>query len=283
MAVSGTTLDRVALVAMDAGGLAAFYVAAFGFAIVAADARHVRLGLGRQELDLLSPSPRGAPCPAEVPGWSLHFQHVAIVAADMAAAYARLQTQDGWNPISQGGPQSLPPSSGGVTAFKFRDPEGHPLELIAFPPDATPPDWRDGGASGPCLGFDHSAISVADTARSVAFYEALGLRVIGGSLNTGAAQARLDAIADPHVEVTALAPGGRATPHVELLRYRGAYPRSLDLPAWSDAVATRLVLGVAPATWAALAAEVRDAALAQPDGSFLLRDPDGHALQIHVR
>lgn len=35
----------------------------------------------------------------------------------------------------------LPESSGGVTAFKFRDPDGHPLELLAFPDGKVPSRW----------------------------------------------------------------------------------------------------------------------------------------------
>ncbi|MGB8684208.1 MAG: hypothetical protein WCD12_15080, partial [Candidatus Binatus sp.] len=60
-----------------------------------------------------------------------------------------------------------------VTALKFRDPEGHPLELIAFPPDDTPAKWQR-SSTAECLGIDHSAISVAVTERSVKFYERLG-------------------------------------------------------------------------------------------------------------
>ena len=92
----------------------------------------------------------------------------------MPAAYARLAAQPGWNTISTDGPQVLPASSGGVTAYKFRDPEGHPLELLAFPPDAIPARWQKVSATG-CLGIDHSAISVVDTDQSIKFYERLGL------------------------------------------------------------------------------------------------------------
>ena len=70
----------------------------------------------------------------------------------------------GWTPISTSGPQLLPAASGGVSAFKFRDPEGHPLELIAFPPGAVPPQWQtashgcvSGNRSLGGLGFRHCA------------------------------------------------------------------------------------------------------------------------------
>ena len=66
----------------------------------------------------------------------LWFQHLAIVVSDMDAAYAHLGLAEGWQAISDNGPQQLPLSNGGVRAFKFRDPDGHPLELIWFPSSA---------------------------------------------------------------------------------------------------------------------------------------------------
>ena len=107
-------------------------------------------------------------------------------------------------------------SSGGVTAFKFRDPEGHPLEMLAFEPGARPAHWAFSSANL-CLGIDHSAISVADTGRSVAFYSRLGLARTASSLNIGREQEELDNLLGAVVEVTALAPPTQAVPHVELL------------------------------------------------------------------
>src|SRR5262249_53557866 len=143
-------------------------------------------------------------------------------------AYSRLCACGGWTAITRGAPQRLPASSGAVTAFKFRDPEGHPLELIAFPPDNVPPRWRQAlHGDGPFLGIDHSAIVVSDTARSVAFYQqVLGFSVAGGSLNRGREQEQLDAVPAAVVEVTALDPGSDNPPHLELLCYRSpAAPR----------------------------------------------------------
>ena len=102
------------------------------------------------------------------------FQHFAIVVSDMDLALAQLRGAPGWTPISIGGPQRLPQRSGGVTAFKFQDPDGHPLELLAFPEHAVPPHWTERSAYGIFLGIDHSAISVRDTAISTAFYQSLG-------------------------------------------------------------------------------------------------------------
>ncbi len=87
----------------------------------------------------------------------------------MAAAYDRVRRHYGV-PITEGGPQRLPLAAGGVTAYKFRDPEGHPVELIHFPPGSGDPAWQRPMPGAVTLGYDHSAISVADADRSAAFY-----------------------------------------------------------------------------------------------------------------
>ena len=57
----------------------------------------------------------------------------------MGAAYARLRSFNVEHASS--GPQRLPdwnPNAGGIEAFYFRDPDGHNLEVLAFPPDKGP-------------------------------------------------------------------------------------------------------------------------------------------------
>ncbi len=295
-----TKLSRIRLIAAQPQQLAAFYESAFGFVRTTqaatdaaslakllgnpdATASCVTLRLGEQEIELVGFPTAASSVPA-VTGWNPLFQHFAIVVSDMAAAYARLRAQTGWSPISTGGPQVLPPASGNVTAFKFRDPEGHPLELLAFKPQSTPEYWKRYSAGG-ALGIDHSAISIADTGRSVAFYKRFGLNRIGGSLNFGPAQEKLDDIPHAQVEVTALAPQLKATPHVELLCYRGTYDRIGQVLEINDVAATELVFAVdGDAALHAIAAENRDACLSGlvtcGDGPALalFRDPDGHLL-----
>jgi catechol 2,3-dioxygenase-like lactoylglutathione lyase family enzyme len=274
-----TRLAGVALISPDIDRLAGFYVDAFGFAPEPGDLggprpdRRITLRLGAQTLDLLEFAEPGALYPADVSGWNLAFQHIAIIVTDMSAL-DRLARTSGWRAISTDGPQILPASSGGVTAFKFRDPDGHPLEFLAFPPGAAPPVWRSSGADGRCLGYDHSAISVRDTAASVAFYGWLGLSVTARSLNQGPEQARLDGIEAPTVEVTTLTPDGAPTPHVELLCYRGAYDRPASDMGRRDVAASRLILEVDAARWP------RDGLLEERSGYALLRDPDGHLLEV---
>jgi catechol 2,3-dioxygenase-like lactoylglutathione lyase family enzyme len=302
-------IGRISFTTADAGRLGAFYQQAFGFEAMEAEhhggTRFARLTgvegaqgsalplrLGEQTIELLAFTQAGAPYPADIGCDDPRFQHIAIVVADMEAAYSRLRACAGWTAITRGAPQRLPASSGAVTAFKFRDPERHPLELIAFPPHNAPPRWRQAPhRDGPCLGIDHSAIVVSGTAQSVAFYQqVLGFSVVGGSLNRGREQEQLDAVPGAVVEVTALDPGSENPPHLELLCYRSpGRPRGAPaaLPS-NDIAATRLTLEVddVPALEHRLAAaRVRfisagTVALRDNRPALLVRDPDGHALLV---
>jgi catechol 2,3-dioxygenase-like lactoylglutathione lyase family enzyme len=298
-------LSRIILICRHAERLAEFYIRAFGFTctedspkndlafahligIATGQARITSLHLGNQAIALAETQPPACSYPGDVPGWDPLFQHFAIVVSDMTAAYANLQVLGNWTAISTGGPQALPPSSGGVTAFKFRDPEGHPLEMLAFAPDATPGHWAI-QSGNPCLGIDHSAISVADTGRSVAFYNGLGLARTASSLNVGREQEKLDNIAGAVVEVTALCPPMQAVPHVELLCYRGSFNRREFVTNRNDVAATQLVFEAEHEALEAIVARnhgtmVSGAIASESGGSrALLRDPDGHLLCIESK
>lgn len=239
----------VVLMARDVAGLADFYCAGLGFRRIG-DGGPLALGAQRVVLEAATGVDYPRPWASNDP-W---FQHMAIVVDDMAAAHRRALAA-GAIAVSLGGPQVLPASSGGVTAWKFRDPDGHPLELLAFPAGGAPACWRGEGAL--FRGIDHTAIVVAHTARSEAFYRRLGFERSGGSVNVGAAQAALDGLEAPEVVVTALSVPGQAAPHLELLEYRA--PPGVGAGRWAlgDVVATRvLVAGV--------------------DG--VVRDPDGHVV-----
>jgi catechol 2,3-dioxygenase-like lactoylglutathione lyase family enzyme len=268
-------LARFVLVTQDAARLCRFYQQAMGFRRLAAR-RHsesgtaadsITLVLGREFVELLQFDHPGRLYPDAASASDLCFQHFAIVVADIEQAYCRLCGVDGWRAISTGGPQLLPASSGGVSAFKFRDPDGHPLELLAFPDGKSPAPWQVRPNRELFLGIDHSAIAVSDSDRSIAFYEALGLRVAARSLNGGGEQANLDGVGHPHVEVTALAPR-QATPHVELLCYRSAVHHGNAALRDSDVAATRLIF------------ELDRHALENRESREILIDPDGHRLVL---
>jgi catechol 2,3-dioxygenase-like lactoylglutathione lyase family enzyme len=220
--------------------------------------RRQAMKLGEQGVAIDQYDTVGRPYPEHGDAASLWFQHLALVVVDMAEAYHRVE---GVTAISEGGPQQLPQSSGGVQAFKFRDPDGHPLELLQFPPGSRPTSWQ-GRSAAPGqigLGIDHSAISVADAEASVSFYRALGLKPGGRTFNGGVEQERLDHLPRVEVEVVPMQPAAEA-PHLELLGYHRPRPAAGPPLQVNDIAATRVV-------W-------------QGARAALLRDLDGHIHQI---
>ncbi len=220
--------------------------------------------LGAQDIALVRFATQGRPYPRDSRSDDLWFQHLAIVVNDMDLAYAHLSSHAGWRPISEGGPQLLPPSNGAVRAFKFRDPDGHPLELIWFPPGQGRACLAHENSAAPFLGIDHSALSVASTSRSLAFYRALGLRVSERSVNRGPAQERLDGVPSARVRVTSLRPVSASSPGLELLGYRPS-GRAAGMVFPNDLVTDWVTLAVRPSSG---------------DSSFAIQDPDGHRLVL---
>lgn len=246
------------------------------------DVRGARLRLGEQDIELTEFDPPGARYPCDSTSADLWFQHFAIVTDDMRAAHARVM-RHGATPISLDGPQHLPPSSGGVSAFKFRDPDGHPLELIAFPSGGGDPAWRTSRAQQPTLGIDHSAISVGDADRSIAFYARLGLTQTARQINRGIEQEHLDALRDVEVDVVALQASLLRTPHIELLDYRRPRGRAANAQDIRDIAADRIVLQVENLRSLLDELQNADTGIATSDAdpcATLLRDPGGHLLEL---
>jgi catechol 2,3-dioxygenase-like lactoylglutathione lyase family enzyme len=258
-------------------------------------ARVVRMQLGGQVLELtqfLAP-PDARPIP--VPSYSndLWFQHVAIVVRDMDEAWARLRKHH-VRQISPR-PQTIPVSNraaAGIKAMKFRDPDGHNLELLWFPEGKGDRRWHQPGADL-FLGIDHTAMTVRSTEGSLKFYrDLLGLTVAGGTLNMGTEQEHLDSLPGARARVTGLAPK-MGPPGVEFLEYElptagrpfPADSHPTDLWHWR----TTLVVEDVEASAAALEGEMQfvsagvaglpDRALGFSKG-LLVRDPDGHVVQL---
>ena len=92
----------------------------------------------------------------------------------------------------------------GIRAFKFKDPDGHDLEIIWFPPDQSKDKWQQ-NTEELFLGIDHSAITIADTEQSLKFYrDMLGMEVEESNINSGEIQAHLDGLPEAKVRVTSL-------------------------------------------------------------------------------
>jgi catechol 2,3-dioxygenase-like lactoylglutathione lyase family enzyme len=255
--------------------------------------RVVRLRLGGEYLQLTQyvASP-GRPAPVDSRSNDRWFQHVAIIVRDMDSAYARLRSFRVRHAST--GPQLLPrtiPNAAGIRAFYFRDPDGHPLEILQFPPDKGDPKWHLPG-DRLFLGIDHTAIVVADTRASLAFYrDVLGFRVAGESMNFGTEQEHLNNVPGARLHITGLrAPAGPGIEFLEYLAPRDGRPyppdeRPNDLVHWQTTV-------LVPDAEAAAAAvrrgrfrlltppvDLPDTSLGFTRG-LLVRDPDGHAVQL---
>ena len=260
--------------------------------VFGARVRVATLRLGDERLELTEYlAPKGRPMPADSRGNDRWFQHVAIIVSDMQRAYATLR-EHGVAHASTG-PQRLPDwnaGAAGIEAFYFRDPDGHFLEILAFPPGKGDAKWqrRDGALF---LGLDHTAIVVDDTDRSLAFYrDALGLRVAGAGENYGVEQEHLNNVFGVRLRITTLrAATGTG---VELLEYRAprdGRPAPHDLKAndvahWQVTMTatgierllrpTRLFHLVSPDV------TILDAARAGFSRGLLVRDPDGHGVRL---
>ncbi len=289
-------VDAIGLTVADADRSVDFYGRVLGFTVerdveVTGDAwerlrgvfpirmRVVRMRLGDERVELTEyVVPRGRPAPLDARSQDRWFQHAAIVVSDMDRAYRWLRDQRVAHVSPE--PQRLPDwnvDAGGIRAFYFRDPDGHPLELIWYPPGRGDPRWQAPTARV-FLGIDHTAIAVADTAASRTFYEQLGFRVAGTSENHGPEQERLNAVRGARLRITGLR--ASSGPGIELLEYLAPrdgrpYPPDAaanDLLFWQTRLVTDTLDG---------GVDVPDRALGFSRGTTL-RDPDGHALEVVV-
>jgi catechol 2,3-dioxygenase-like lactoylglutathione lyase family enzyme len=258
-------------------------------------ARVVRMQLGEQQLELIEFLAPPDLRPIPVPSYSndLWFQHFAIVVRDMEAAWAQLRKHH-VRQISPR-PQTIPVSNiaaAGIKAIKFRDPDGHNLELLWFPEGKGNLRWHKPG-SEVFLGIDHTAMTVRSTENSIKFYrDLLGMTVVGGTLNMGAEQEHLDSLPGARARVTGLA-STIGSPGVEFLEYElptAGRPIPLDshptdLWHWQTTLVVPDVVAAA-ATLRGTAQFVSSAVVTLPDRSFgfskgvQVRDPDGHVMQL---
>jgi catechol 2,3-dioxygenase-like lactoylglutathione lyase family enzyme len=293
-------IARIGLTVSDLDAGCAFYSAALGFeevrrerrsgsafaaltGLAEARAEASILRLGAQEIELVAYRIPGRPYPAPRSAADPWFQHFAIVTSEMGAAYQSLRSRPGWTPISSDGPQQLPPDKGSIIAFKFRDPDGHPLELSWFPPEQAGA-WGKADASRLFLGIDHSALAVRDMAKSREFYcNGLGLLPAGSQLNAGPTQAGLDGLPEAEVEIASLNTGEDG-PHVELLHYRGGHAQASDRLAANDVAATRIIAGARNSEALAAASTTQGGGRVSTPGTRpgreLLSDPDGHLIEL---
>lgn len=256
--------------------------------------RTAALKLGDEAIELTQYlAPEGRPIPADSRSNDRWFQHIAIVVSDMDRAYAHLRKNNVRHASS--GPQTLPdwnPNAGGISAFYFKDPDGHVLEVIHFPAGKGDPRWQR-PTDALFLGIDHTAIVVADTDRSVAFYSGvLGMRIAGASENYGTEQEHLNNVFGARLRITALR--AEQGPGVELLEYLAPTDgrplpvdfRANDLTHWHTTMVTPAVEDLAARLRDSHVSWVSAGLVSGVEGSsafraaLQVRDPDGHAVVI---
>jgi catechol 2,3-dioxygenase-like lactoylglutathione lyase family enzyme len=256
--------------------------------------RVVRMKLGSEFIELTEYlTPQGRPIPLDSRANDRWFQHIAIVVSDMDKAYRQLRAHRVRHAST--GPQTIPASNkaaAGIRAFYFKDPDGHNLEIIYFPPDKGDPRWQS--ANGKLfLGIDHTAIVVENTNKSLKYYrDLLGLEVAGESLNHGTEQEHLNNVFGARLRITTLrAPSG---PGIELLEYlapRDGRPfppdaRANDLVHWHTTVVVGDLVTAMTRLGAGRGSLVSPGPVSLPSGDLgfgrglTVRDPDGHVMRL---
>jgi catechol 2,3-dioxygenase-like lactoylglutathione lyase family enzyme len=256
--------------------------------------RSATLQLGDERIELEQYlAPGGQPIPVDSRSNDLWFQHFAVVVSDMERAYEHLRAF----PIQSisSAPQTIPESNkaaAGIKAYKFKDPDGHPLELLWFPADKGKAKWQS--ADGRLfLGIDHSAIGISSTERSTAFYrDLIGLTIAGGTTNTGMTQEQLDNAFGAVVRITGLRPDRSESPGLEFLQYvnpSGGRPSPIALRP-NDLVLTRTVIQVDDLDGLVTKLQGGGVTFISPQvvsvsgepwtKALMVKDPDGHAVLL---
>jgi catechol 2,3-dioxygenase-like lactoylglutathione lyase family enzyme len=255
--------------------------------------RVVRLQLGDEFIELNDYlTTGGRSIPEDAKSNDLFFQHIAIVVSDMDKAFRQVKRYN--VEFVSTAPQTLPksiPGAEGIRAFYFHDPDNHNLELIYFPKGKGQEKWQHNNGKV-FLGIDHTAIGVSSTESSHKFYnELLGIERKGDSWNKGVEQEHLNNVEGASLHIT----GYRAAngPGIEFLQYLNpgpgkAYPadsRTDDIWHWQ----TTLIVDDAEAVFNKLKNTgyifvskelVHQRVNGLDTKSFIVRDPDGHAMLV---
>ena len=254
--------------------------------------RVVKLRLGQESLELLEfIRPKGRKNDVSGSKNGVAFQNIAIVVSDMNAAYLSL-LKKGVTPTSLS-PSRLPSTGSetmGTEVLYLKDPDGHPIQLISFPPGQGEAKWQaDFGQL--FLGIDHSAITVKSTQKSLQFYHfLLGLNILETYFYQGLQEERLSQIKNPKVQGTQLK--SSYGPKLELLQYiepvleKKIPPNTKPNDAWSTftQLSTVNIENTHLKMIQAKAFLLSSVPLSIPNAwykkAFLCKDPDGHFVLI---
>lgn len=314
-AQQAVSVDKVSITVSDLGRAVKFYTEVldfkkvseytlrgqvtqklFGLTEETASVHVATMKIGNETVELMnfSGTAPGRAIPADSRSNDLWFQHIAIVVSDMGKAYQRLKDANVVHVSTA--PQTLPdyiPAAAGISAFYFRDPDGHNLELIHFPKGKGNPKWQVqspiSSHPSPFLGVDHTAIGIEDTDAGYAFWrDGLGLTVGGHSENFGTEQEHLNQVFGARLYITGL--HSREGFGVEFLDYVAPpggrpYPadsQPTDLWHWH----TTLTVSGLEQLFGNLLDHgfhlISNGIVKMDNGTkvLLVRDPDGHAVLL---
>lgn len=315
VAVQGqvTSVDAIGMTVSDMERAVAFYSNVLNFkkvsdiersgealerldGVFGARQRIVRMQLGDEFIELVEfIAPKGRPIPVDSRSNDRWFQHIAIIVSDMSRAYELLRKHNVEHASTS--PQRIPDwnkAAAGIWAFYFKDPDGHPLEILSFPPDKGVARWHD--TTRIFLGIDHTAIVVDDTETSLAFYrDILGFTVAGESENFGTEQEHLNNVFGARLYITSLrAASGPAVEFLEYLAPRDGRPYPDDARS-NDLVHRSIIMSTSRIDSAFVKLRSAKARLVSPGVVSLTdtllgyrqaleaRDPDGHVIRLTQR
>ena len=176
-----------------------------------ANAAIVRLRLGDEMIELTEfLAPRGTADARRLRRNDRVFQHIAIIVSDMERRTRGFgSTGSSTHRPGHSGCPTGTRTPAASSAFYFRDPDGHFLEVLR--------SRRQGagavaaGRDRLFLGIDHTAIVVDDTDRTLSLYrDILGLQVAGASENYDIEQEHLNNVFGARLRITALRAQRRA-------------------------------------------------------------------------
>lgn len=262
----------------------------------------VILHLGDEELELWEFQKKtdfknnnfeGEIIPVDSKSNDLWFQHICIVVKDIEEAFRK--GADKAEQISSK-PQTLPEWNTGaanIKAVKFKDINGHSLELLNFPEDKGNKRWHKNQIDL-FKGIDHTAIGVSDTQKSIEFYNGiLNLELVGQGTNYGKEQDEMDGLENTKVLISTLRPNNHGM-GIELLDYQlpNQERRSRIKPKTTDLNEWRVILLVENLRDIHIRLESSDSSkslgsiVSTPENIWggvtacQVRDPDGHALLL---
>jgi catechol 2,3-dioxygenase-like lactoylglutathione lyase family enzyme len=309
------SVEKVTITVSDVDKIKLFYTDAFGAKEIkttvfkknefgalfnindaATEVKTVLLQIGSEFIELQSfkgKNIKSLPIPEDSKSNDLWFQHIAVVVPNMEKAFDAIHQK--MAVFVSTAPQTLPaylPAAAGISAFYFRDPDGHNLEVINFPKGKGNPKWQ-ADTTITFAGIDHTAIGVSNTDAQYKFYkDILGMTIGGHSENYGTEQEHLNQVFGARLWITGMqAPKGFGVEFLQYLAPPGGrkYPANshvYDLWHWHTTVKVNDIENVYKKCVDGKFKQISKGLISFDNKeisytkAFMVRDADGHAILI---